>query len=371
MVEANWDSPAAHSMIACTRAHDGRAPPASCRDSRRLSLLFPVLASSACSNSAICQPQPTHPTNPLARPQFEDPNGALVFERHGASEADFHFTAAIEGEYKLCFTAKGERGAGRGPGWRSSRGGVGRAEGSGTRARCECTTVTACCSSMLRAWALRSRRAGWAFLWRAGTSGRGSFKQPRWRVHTSVGRAEASASPTLLPCPADYHTAQSTRIRMRWTTGADAQNWEAVAKKDNLNVIQVGGPWAGLLLLPCGGVRQGASCRECRPAAAFAANSQACHPGFCDAPLLPLAEHPSEPACASRVLYCASAEAKLASAQAFTAPASSSCNAVNPEPCPPPPPPACRPSCGGWSTWCRPSTLSCRTSGERRRRCAM
>ncbi|KAL4451435.1 hypothetical protein ABPG77_009507 [Micractinium sp. CCAP 211/92] len=74
--------------------------------------------------------------------RFEDPNGALVFERHGASEADFHFTAAIEGEYKLCFTAK------------------------------------------------------------------------------------------------DYHTAQSTRIRMRWTTGADAQNWEAVAKKDNLNVIQ-------------------------------------------------------------------------------------------------------------------------------------
>lgn len=38
----------------------------------------------------------------------------------------------------------------------------------------------------------------------------------------------------------DYHTAQGTRIRMKWSTGADAQNWEAVAKKDNLNVIQVG-----------------------------------------------------------------------------------------------------------------------------------
>lgn len=84
-----------------------------------------------------------HPDHPVVLDvRFEDPNGALVFERHGASEADFHFTTAVEGEYKLCFTAK------------------------------------------------------------------------------------------------DYHTAQNTRLRMRWTTGADAQNWEAVAKKDNLNVIQ-------------------------------------------------------------------------------------------------------------------------------------
>ena len=40
--------------------------------------------------------------------QFEDPQGQVVFERHGASDADFHFTSNGEGEYKLCFTAKGE-----------------------------------------------------------------------------------------------------------------------------------------------------------------------------------------------------------------------------------------------------------------------
>ncbi len=129
---------------------------------------------------------------------------------------------------------------------------------------------------------LRSKRTDWVFLRRAVTSGPGSCEQQRRQVYTSLGKGEDSASHTLPPCPADYHTAQSTRIRMRWTTGADAQNWEAVAKKDNLNVIQVGGPWAGLPQLPRGGVRQGASCRECRPAAAFAANSQACHPGSCD-----------------------------------------------------------------------------------------
>ncbi|KAL4420637.1 hypothetical protein ABPG75_010293 [Micractinium tetrahymenae] len=84
-----------------------------------------------------------HPDHPVVLDVwFEDPNGALVFERHGAADADFHFTSAAEGEYKLCFTAK------------------------------------------------------------------------------------------------DYHTAQGARISMKWTTGADAHNWEAVAKKDNLNVIQ-------------------------------------------------------------------------------------------------------------------------------------
>lgn len=74
--------------------------------------------------------------------RFEDPNGAMVFEKRSAANGDFHFTSAGEGEYKLCFTAK------------------------------------------------------------------------------------------------DYHTAQGTRIRMKWTTGVEAHDWEAVAKKDNLNVIQ-------------------------------------------------------------------------------------------------------------------------------------
>lgn len=72
----------------------------------------PALPCIACSHGHLCLP-PTHPPSPTpTRVQFEDPNGALVFERHGASEADFHFTTAVEGEYKLCFTAKGEGGAG-------------------------------------------------------------------------------------------------------------------------------------------------------------------------------------------------------------------------------------------------------------------
>lgn len=75
--------------------------------------------------------------------RFEDPQGQLVFERHGSAGAEFKFVSNGEGEYKLCFTAK------------------------------------------------------------------------------------------------DYHTAQGTRIKMKWTTGAEAHDWQAVAKKDNLNVIQV------------------------------------------------------------------------------------------------------------------------------------
>lgn len=36
----------------------------------------------------------------------------------------------------------------------------------------------------------------------------------------------------------DYATAQRTRVRMTWRTGASATDWDAVAKKDNLNSIQ-------------------------------------------------------------------------------------------------------------------------------------
>ena len=51
-------------------------------------------------------------------------------------------------------------------------------------------------------------------------------------------QAASLCHPTMM-C-ADYHTAQNTRIRMKFNTGAEAHDWEAVAKKDNLNVIQVG-----------------------------------------------------------------------------------------------------------------------------------
>jgi hypothetical protein len=39
--------------------------------------------------------------------QIEDPEGHVMYERQGLSTADFQFTAPKEGEYKLCFTAKG------------------------------------------------------------------------------------------------------------------------------------------------------------------------------------------------------------------------------------------------------------------------
>ncbi|PSC71761.1 transmembrane emp24 domain-containing p24delta4-like [Micractinium conductrix] len=90
--------------------------------------------------NAFQRDQPDQPVTIDVR--FEDPAGALVFERHGSAEGEFQFQSSGEGEYKLCFTAR------------------------------------------------------------------------------------------------DYHTAQGTRIRMQWNTGAAAHDWEAVAKKENLNVIQ-------------------------------------------------------------------------------------------------------------------------------------
>jgi p24 family protein delta-1 len=37
---------------------------------------------------------------------------------------------------------------------------------------------------------------------------------------------------------ADYQSAQHARLRVEWKTGAEAHDWESVAKKDNLNSIQ-------------------------------------------------------------------------------------------------------------------------------------
>jgi hypothetical protein len=36
----------------------------------------------------------------------------------------------------------------------------------------------------------------------------------------------------------DFHAAQSTRVALDWREGVDATDWEAVAKKDNLDAIQ-------------------------------------------------------------------------------------------------------------------------------------
>lgn len=37
--------------------------------------------------------------------------------------------------------------------------------------------------------------------------------------------------------PADYHVAQSTKIELDWSEGADATDWEAIAKRENLDAI--------------------------------------------------------------------------------------------------------------------------------------
>ena len=49
---------------------------------------------------------------------------------------------------------------------------------------------------------------------------------------------------TSSPCPlshhgpTDYHTSQSTRISLTWKEGVEATDWEQVAKRDNLDVVQ-------------------------------------------------------------------------------------------------------------------------------------
>ena len=167
-----------------------------------------------------------------------------MYERHGASDGDFHFTSNGEGEYKLCFTAKGAC--------------VGRLPPEGLCLQLEvlgraALAAAGCAGLCMRMWRVQAR--------------------PR-RVHcqsscapcacSAATRWAARLAPTLSPCSsqlslvlatpphpprtrcpaaaaaaADYHTAQATRIRMKWSTGAEAHDWEAVAKKDNLNVIQV------------------------------------------------------------------------------------------------------------------------------------
>jgi hypothetical protein len=39
--------------------------------------------------------------------QIEDPNGKIVFEKKQQAAGTFTLLSAIEGEYKICFTAKG------------------------------------------------------------------------------------------------------------------------------------------------------------------------------------------------------------------------------------------------------------------------
>jgi p24 family protein delta-1 len=111
--------------------------------------------------------------------RIEDPNGEVVFQEQNSNEADFQIPSTIEGEYKICFTAKGK--------------------------------------------SLRYAYTNWFFL---------------VVLHmTQLSSAPKHFHPFLCFCDTDYHTAQSTRIRMKWREGADATDWEAVAKRDNLDAI--------------------------------------------------------------------------------------------------------------------------------------
>lgn len=138
-----------------------------------------------------------------------------------------------EGEYKLCFTAKGGAKGGRvkevdghqGLAWQHGKRGEG-ASSAGVQAATAAARMPTRCERLAP---LSQRAAARPSLLPAmpGTPGRPATTH--------------SLLPSARPCgaAADYHTAQGTRIKMKWATGAEAHDWEAVAKKDNLNAIQV------------------------------------------------------------------------------------------------------------------------------------
>ena len=70
-------------------------------------------------HAQIEDPNSAHstPTHPHA--QIEDPNSHVVFDQHNAPTGEFSFTSGPEGEYKLCFTARGGWEAGMGWGARA------------------------------------------------------------------------------------------------------------------------------------------------------------------------------------------------------------------------------------------------------------
>jgi len=47
-------------------------------------------------------------------PQVEDPLGHVLFTKHGTASGQFAFTTKEDGDFKACFSAKGE-GLQRGP----------------------------------------------------------------------------------------------------------------------------------------------------------------------------------------------------------------------------------------------------------------
>ena len=62
--------------------------------------------SGCCIEPGLKCPPPSDPL-PSAALQFEDQHGNVIYERHANPGGDFHFIAAEEGEYKLCFTVSG------------------------------------------------------------------------------------------------------------------------------------------------------------------------------------------------------------------------------------------------------------------------
>lgn len=67
--------------------------------------------------------------------------------------------------------------------------------------------------------------------------------RPALRCGAGVGAQAAppalsDSEPTPLDSCADFQTAQRTRIKLDWRSGAAAHDWESVAKKDNLNFLQ-------------------------------------------------------------------------------------------------------------------------------------
>jgi len=119
--------------------------------------------------------------------RVEDPLGEEIFAKVGVAQADFHLPDVYEGEYKVCFTANGTRFCDN-EYWFSG-------------------DDTHICLYLV--------------------------KLPNFFcVHVGVARV----FPQFFFC-SDYHTAQSTRITLKWEEGVDATDWEMVAKRDNLDTV--------------------------------------------------------------------------------------------------------------------------------------
>lgn len=117
----------------------------------------------------------TATTSPVAT-QLEDPSGKLLQERKQEASGQFGFTTTAEGDYKACFMVKGVSSA-----------------------------------TILQV-----------------------SKFSKLKINIA---AKKQSCPLHRHLTTDYSTAQQTRIWVDWKTGVHARDWDALAKKENLNAM--------------------------------------------------------------------------------------------------------------------------------------